>query len=1532
MESNQHSPRRFAALSIALTLALASLGAAGAGLIGSDTNGTLYDVNPSTGVVSNPRSTGVPYLSGIAYSANGTLYGLSISLDQMSNPIGSLYTINPTTGASVLVGPLGLTSIYEGDLAFDPSSGVLYGVQDDINFNLYLFSMNPSTGAGTDIGIVTAVSNCGAVACDLSAMAFDSTGKLYILDTGGSTLLTVNKSTGAVISSVGLSASGLGIVAGLSINPASGTAYVATGNGTNSFYTLNLSTGAMTLIGPLTGASTGLSGLAFPPVSSPTLTITKSHAGDFTQGQSNAQYTVTVGNLGASTTGTITVTDNVPSGLTLVSMSGSGWNCSSNVCTRSDVLSTGLSFPSITVTVNAASNAPAQVTNQVTASGGGSATASASDLTKVNAPACSYSFSNSPANVGSGTSTGSAALVTSLTNCPYTSVVSNNPDWISIISGLTGTGSGAIGYSVIAANNSGGARTGSFTVFNLVSNVNLAVATFTINQAAASCSSLAASPNQFTFGPAGGSGTVNFNTSPCAWTITGTPSWIILSASTGTGSSFSFTVQAGAARQATLSINGGPLTVSIKQTGLVCTYNIADSQAGFGVSRSFTPSGGGGGISIKAPAGCAWTAAANKPFITIGGSAGGSGNGNVGYGVASNSGSASATGTITIAGLVYVINEQGAGAPSYTCSASSLAASLIRPEGFSEKVSDVVFTCSGQAAPPGGITGDIQLSLDATITNRLLNTGQTDVLLLEDEPTAASLALGTNAFRGVLSSANGASTILFPGVQLATVNGGTFLHTWRITNARVNAQDLESGSTVHATVSITATAPFTVNGQPTVASVSAASTFSVPASSAGQPGQTIQPVSFGEGFASAFGPRVLAAQDPSQAGTVYNSESGYVNTAKLGTQTGFGTSGTRLITAISNVPNGVSVYAPAGPASGTNAEIASADATGAGGFPVPGTTVFNGISYRQVILTGGAGTATWEVTASDPTKIETPTFNLLLLNPNNVSLGAIAYAGALAPVSAGAAPQLPSTTLPVPRFASSTISVGTPSTVTLSVLPQAVVAQGQSQGAALKASLRSEATPSNSVVGGTVTWTQVQTNTGSNSSPTAPNVSVGGTLPTTWVITNCVAADSGGVCPTIDPNNPSNSYTVTYPSLSPGQTGTITLTAQSSSQTSGAVEYTSTIDSDLSNSDPTADSFTTNFPVAEIGLNVTLTHATNFSQGQTGAQYNVVVANGGSIPTSLPVTVTETLPASLTLVSMAGMGWTCTLSTFSCTRSDALPANAPFPAITVTVNVASNAPGSVTNTVVAATGVLQATGTDVTNINAVASVTNVTSSTSNGTYGAGSSISIQVTFSGPVTVTGTPQLSLNSGGTANYSSGSGTATLTFTYTVGGSDSSADLDYASTSALKLNGGTINANLTLPAPGAAGSLGANKNIVIGTGGPPAAFFAGEASLGSNAYYLQFPNGNLFGYYSLQFFPIIYHFDLGFEAFVDGGNGSAYLYDFTSSHWFFTSPSLFPYLYDFTLSSWLYYFPDTKNPGHYTTNPRSFSNLTTGKVITM
>lgn len=118
----------------------------------------------------------------------------------------------------------------------------------------------------------------------------------------------------------------------------------------------------------------------------------------------------------------------------------------------------------------------------------------------------------------------------------------------------------------------------------------------------------------------------------------------------------------------------------------------------------------------------------------------------------------------------------------------------------------------------------------------------------------------------------------------------------------------------------------------------------------------------------------------------------------------------------------------------------------------------------------------------------------------------------------------------------------------------------------------------------------------------------------------------------------------------------------------------------------------------------------------------------------------------------------------------------------------------------------------------------LTSTSTNGTYGPGSVITIQVPFTETVIVNttgGIPTLLLETGSTdrtATYSGGSGTNTLRFQYTVRSGDSAADLDAASTTALQLNGGTIrdaagnNAVLTLPAPGATGSLAANAALVI------------------------------------------------------------------------------------------------------------------------
>ena len=115
------------------------------------------------------------------------------------------------------------------------------------------------------------------------------------------------------------------------------------------------------------------------PAVNPDLTITKSHSGNFTQGDAGKTYTITVTNSGgAPTNATVSVNDSVPVGLTATSISGTGWVCTqpAGPCTRSDALAAGGSYPPITLTVSVASNAPSSVVNTATVSGGGEITTS----------------------------------------------------------------------------------------------------------------------------------------------------------------------------------------------------------------------------------------------------------------------------------------------------------------------------------------------------------------------------------------------------------------------------------------------------------------------------------------------------------------------------------------------------------------------------------------------------------------------------------------------------------------------------------------------------------------------------------------------------------------------------------------------------------------------------------------------------------------------------------------------------------------------------------------------------------------------------------------------------------------------------------------------------------------------------------------------------------------------------------------------------------------------------------------------------
>ena len=132
-------------------------------------------------------------------------------------------------------------------------------------------------------------------------------------------------------------------------------------------------------------------------------------------------------------------------------------------------------------------------------------------------------------------------------------------------------------------------------------------------------------------------------------------------------------------------------------------------------------------------------------------------------------------------------------------------------------------------------------------------------------------------------------------------------------------------------------------------------------------------------------------------------------------------------------------------------------------------------------------------------------------------------------------------------------------------------------------------------------------------------------------------------------------------------------------------------------------SFTVSSPVGP-DLAIAKSHIGNFGQGDIGDTYTIIITNVGTTASSDTVTVSDALPAGLTATAISGSGWTANLGSLTCTRSDALNANAAYPPITVTVNVSSNAPAVVTNTATVSGGgesnPANNTANDVTTINA----------------------------------------------------------------------------------------------------------------------------------------------------------------------------------------------------------------------------------------
>jgi uncharacterized delta-60 repeat protein len=314
------------------------------------------------------------------------------------------------------------------------------------------------------------------------------------------------------------------------------------------------------------------------------------------------------------------------------------------------------------------------------------------------------------------------------------------------------------------------------------------------------------------------------------------------------------------------------------------------------------------------------------------------------------------------------------------------------------------------------------------------------------------------------------------------------------------------------------------------------------------------------------------------------------------------------------------------------------------------------------------------------------------------------------------------------------------------------------------------------------------TTTAGTASTPAQSFTVGGSNLTANLVVTApsgveLSKDSGSTWQTSETLTPSSGTVSTTTiqaripaSASAGSISGVNITCASTGATTQNISVTGTVN----NPAPTLSSISPTSVTAGAGNTLLTVTGTNFING------SVIDFNGSALTTSFvsSTSLTATIPSA----SLATAG---------------------TPPVTVT----TAAPGGGTSSSQTFT------------INAPApTITGVNSSATDGSYKAGAVIPITVTFSVPVSVSGAPTLGLNSGGSATYASGTTTNILTFNYTVAALQNSGDLDYNSTSALALAGGTINATtggtaatLTLPAPGAANSLGANKALVIDTTAP-------------------------------------------------------------------------------------------------------------------
>jgi hypothetical protein len=246
---------RPAAPPAALPVRVPSLGPAAAGrLVGSDITPDDYiEINPANATYSVLGKLGDDVVASFAWDPiKKVLYATSTRTN-------NLLVIDPVDGATKVVGPLGTTLMH--GLAYNLRNQTLYATNAFSGANNGLFRVDPATGAATKIASVT-LAAIGDIAYDPLKDV------LYAADITTKSLYTLNMTTGAA-TLVGAFGGGNQIGTALAFDFALGlfaSDNKASAAADDALYKIDTATGAATLIGNLnTGNCLGMTFLDCSP-------------------------------------------------------------------------------------------------------------------------------------------------------------------------------------------------------------------------------------------------------------------------------------------------------------------------------------------------------------------------------------------------------------------------------------------------------------------------------------------------------------------------------------------------------------------------------------------------------------------------------------------------------------------------------------------------------------------------------------------------------------------------------------------------------------------------------------------------------------------------------------------------------------------------------------------------------------------------------------------------------------------------------------------------------------------------------------------------------------------------------------------------------------------------------------------------------------------------------------------------------------------------------------------------------------------